>query len=202
MKVRKIPGKTVSVIEPSSSITVDKEKHRQIPVAAYCRVSTDSAEQLTSYKTQKKVYTEMIAANPEWSFAGIYADEGISGTRADRRDEFRRMIDDCMKGKIKYIVCKSVSRFARNTADCLQYVRMLKSRGIGILYFEEQNVDTLKSESELYLTIYAGFAQAESESMSKNITWWVTAKVRTMNLKSYPKKPKSSGISSICIWPE
>lgn len=105
-----------------------------------------------------------------WRFAGMYADEGISGTRADKRPQFTKMINDCLDGKIDYIITKSVSRFARNTVDCLDYVRMLKSRGIGV-FFEEQNIDTLKSDSELYLIIYAGFAQSESESMSKNITW-------------------------------
>lgn len=137
---------------------------------SYCRVSTDSEEQLTSYTTQKKVYTEMIAARTDWEFAGLYADEGISGTRADKRPEFKKMINDCLAGKIDYIITKSVSRFARNTVDCLDHVRILKSKGIGI-FFEEQNIDTLKIDSELYLVIYAGFAQSESESMSKNITW-------------------------------
>lgn len=170
MEVKKIPKKTVTVMEPKKSMIVDKEKYKQLRVAAYCRVSTDSDEQLTSYKTQKKVYTEMIAQKPEWCLAGIYADEGISGTRADKRNEFQKMIKACLGGKIDYIITKSVSRFARNTVECLEYVRMLKSRGIGVL-FEEQNIDTLKSDSELYLVIYAGFAQSESESMSKNITW-------------------------------
>ena len=170
MEVKKIPKKTVTVMEPKKSMIVDKEKYKQLRVAAYCRVSTDSDEQLTSYKTQKKVYTEMIAQKPEWCLAGIYADEGISGTRADKRDEFQKMIKACLGGKIDYIITKSVSRFARNTVECLEYVRMFKSRGIGVL-FEEQNIDTLKSDSELYLVIYAGFAQSESESMSKNITW-------------------------------
>ena len=170
MEVKKIPKKTVTVMEPKKSMIVDKETYKQLRVAAYCRVSTDSDEQLTSYKTQKKVYTEMIAQKPEWCLAGIYADEGISGTRADKRDEFQKMIKACLGGKIDYIITKSVSRFARNTVECLEYVRMLKSRGIGVL-FEEQNIDTLKSDSELYLVIYAGFAQSESESMSKNITW-------------------------------
>ena len=109
-------------------------------------------------------------ANKDWELVGIYADEGISGTRADKRPEFKRMIDDCFAGKIDYIITKSVSRFARNTVDCLDHVRQLKARGIGV-YFEEQNIDTLKCDSELYLVIYAGFAQSESESMSKNITW-------------------------------
>lgn len=170
MSVKVIPKKTVTIIEPKKSLIVDKEKFRQKRVAAYCRVSTDSEEQLTSYKTQKKVYTEMIAENPEWEFAGLYADEGISGTRADKRPEFQKMIKDCICGKIDMVITKSVSRFARNTVECLEYVRLLKARGIGI-FFEEQKIDTLKADSELYLVIYAGFAQSESESMSKNITW-------------------------------
>lgn len=170
MEVKKIPKKTVTLIESKRSILVDKEKYHQKRVAAYCRVSTDSEEQLTSYVNQKKFYTDMIARNTEWQFAGLYADEGISGTRADKRPEFNNMIKACLAGKIDYIITKSVSRFARNTVDCLDYVRMLRAKGIGI-FFEEQNIDTLKSDSELYLIIYAGFAQSESESISKNITW-------------------------------
>lgn len=170
MEIRKIAKKSVSVIEPKRSLLVDKERHRQKRVAAYCRVSTDSEEQLTSYTTQKRVYTEMIASNPEWELVDIYADEGISGTRADKRKEFQRLIRDCYLGKIDYIITKSVSRFARNTIECLEYVRQLRSKGIGV-FFEEQNIDTLKSDSELYLVIFAGFAQSESESISKNVTW-------------------------------
>lgn len=170
MTATKISKKNITVMSPPKAMTVDKEKYHQKRVAAYCRVSTDSEEQLTSYTTQKKVYTEMIAARPDWELAGIYADEGISGTRADKRPQFQKMIEDCFAGKIDYIVTKSVSRFARNTVDCLEHVRILKNRGIGI-FFEEQNIDTLSIDSELYLVIYAGFAQSESESMSKNITW-------------------------------
>ena len=169
MEVTKIPKKRIHLIEPKQPL-VDKAKYEQLRVAAYCRVSTGSEEQLTSYQTQMKVYSEMIAAKKEWTFAGMYADEGISGTRADKRPEFKRLINDCLAGKVDYIITKSVSRFARNTVDCLDAVRMLKSRGIGI-YFEAQNIDTLKSDSELYLVIYAGFAQSESESISKHVTW-------------------------------
>ena len=170
MEVRKIPKRTITVIEPTGAFLVDKKKYDQKRVAAYCRVSTGDEEQLTSFKNQKKIYTKMIASNPDWELVDIYADEGISGTRADKRPDFQRMLNDCYKGKIDYIVTKSVSRFARNTVDCLDTVRSLKERGIGI-YFEEQNIDTLKSDSELYLVIYAGFAQSESESISKNVTW-------------------------------
>lgn len=172
MDISVIPKKTVTVLDPPKPQVADKEKYHQKRVAAYCRVSTDSEEQLTSYTMQKRVYTEMIQKKPEWCLAGIYADEGISGTRADKRVEFQRMIRDCQKGKIDYIITKSVSRFARNTAECIEYVRQLKLLGIGVI-FEEQNCDTLKCDSELILTIHAGFAQAESESMSRNITWAV-----------------------------
>ena len=175
MEVTKIPKKIVTVIEPKRSMAVDKEKYRQKRVAAYCRVSTDSEEQLVSYANQKKVYTEMIGSRKDWCFAGLFGDEGISGTRADKRPEFNKMINACLAGKIDYIITKSVSRFARNTVDCLDYVRMLKSKGIGV-YFEEQQIDTLKTDSELYLVIYAGFAQSESESISKNIIWTVRNK--------------------------
>lgn len=175
MEVTKIPKKIVTVIEPKRSMSVDKEKYRQKRVAAYCRVSTDSEEQLVSYANQKKVYTEMIGSRKDWCFAGLFADEGKSGTRADKRPEFNKMINACLAGKIDYIITKSVSRFARNTVDCLDYVRMLKSKGIGI-YFEEQQIDTLKTDSELYLVIYAGFAQSESERISKNIIWTVRNK--------------------------
>lgn len=165
-----IPQKKITLVQPQPSLAVDRKKYDQLRVAAYCRVSTDSEEQLTSYKMQKKVYTEMIQEKKEWCLAGIYADEGISGTRADKRTEFQRLMKDCKKGKIDYIITKSVSRFARNTAECIEFARQLKLMGIGII-FEEQNCDTLKCDSELILTIHAGFAQAESESMSRNITW-------------------------------
>lgn len=164
------PQKKITLIQPQPSLAVDRKKYDQLHVAAYCRVSTDSKEQLTSYKMQKKVYTEMIQTKKEWCFAGIYADEGISGTRADKRKAFQQLMKDCQKGKIDYIITKSVSRFARNTAECIEFVRHLKLMGIGVI-FEEQNCDTLKCDSELLLTIHAGFAQAESESMSRNITW-------------------------------
>lgn len=169
MAVTKIEKK-VTQISPKRSYVVDKEKHKQLRVAAYCRVSTDSDEQLQSYENQMEYYTNLIAKNKEWEFAGLYADEGKTGTIAEKRPDFQRMIADCVRGKIDYIITKSVSRFARNTVDCLQYVRMLKAKGIGV-NFEEQKIDTLKTDSELYLIIYAGFAQSESESMSKNVTW-------------------------------
>lgn len=100
-------------------------RHRQLRAAAYCRVSTDSEEQLSSYKNQMTYYTDLIMKNPEWTMAGIFADEGITGTSAKKRPEFLRMIHQCKQKKIDIILVKSISRFARNTVDCLNYVRLL-----------------------------------------------------------------------------
>ena len=117
----------------------------KLRVAAYCRVSTDSDEQATSYETQVTHYTEYITGNPEWSFAGVYADDGISGTNTKKREEFNRMITDCMDGKIDMVITKSISRFARNTLDCLKYIRQLKDRNIPV-FFEKENINTLDAK--------------------------------------------------------
>ena len=139
-------------------------------VAAYCRVSTDSEEQLNSYGAQKSYYTQKIADSPDWEMAGIYADEGISGTSMKKRTEFKKMITACKRGRIDLIITKSLSRFARNTVDCLETVRLLKANGIGV-YFEKENINTLTESSEFLITLFSGFAQAESESLSKNVAW-------------------------------
>lgn len=139
-------------------------------VAAYCRVSTDSEEQLNSYEAQKSYYTQKIEDSPDWEMAGIYADEGISGTSMKKRTEFKKMITACKRGHIDLIITKSLSRFARNTVDCLETVRLLKVNGIGV-YFEKENINTLTESSEFLITLFSGFAQAESESLSKNVTW-------------------------------
>ena len=139
-------------------------------VAAYCRVSTDSEEQLNSYEAQKSYYTQKIADSPDWEMAGIYADEGISGTSMKKRTEFKKMITACKRGRIDLIITKSLSRFARNTVDCLETVRLLKANGIGV-YFEKENTNTLTESSEFLITLFSGFAQAESESLSKNVAW-------------------------------
>ena len=139
-------------------------------VAAYCRVSTDSEEQLNSYEAQKSYYTQKIADSPDWEMAGIYADEGISGTSMKKRTEFKKMITACKRGRIDLIITKSLSRFARNTVDCLETVRLLKANGIGV-YFEKENINTLTESSEFLITLFSGFAQAESESLSKNVIW-------------------------------
>lgn len=143
----------------------DKPKLR---VAAYCRVSTDSDEQATSYETQVEHYTEYIKKNPEWEFAGIYADDGISGTNTKKREEFNRMIEACKAGEIDMIITKSISRFARNTLDCLKYIRMLKDKNIPV-FFEKEAINTMDAKGEVLLTIMASLAQQESQSLSQNV---------------------------------
>jgi len=162
----------VTIIPATKDITSQRKLRRRnkIRVAAYCRVSTDSEEQLNSYESQKRTYTQKIAENPEWEMAGLFADEGITGTSLQKRTEFNRMIAACKRGSIDIILTKSLSRFARNTVDCLETVRMLKARGIGVI-FEKENIDTLTQSSEFIMTLFSGFAQAESESLSKNVTW-------------------------------
>ena len=139
-------------------------------VAAYCRVSTDSEEQLNSYEAQKSYYTQKIEESSDWEMAEIYADEGISGSSMKKRTEFKKMITACKRGHIDLIITKSLSRFARNTVDCLETVRLLKANGIGV-YFEKENINTLTESSEFLITLFSGFAQAESESLSKNVAW-------------------------------
>lgn len=141
---------------------------RPIRMAAYCRVSTEKEEQEKSFETQVEMYTERIMLNPHWQMAGIYADEGLTGTIAKKRPQFIKMIEDCRKGKIDAIITKSVSRFSRNNLDCLSYVRELKERGIPII-FEKEGINTLQVSSELLITLFSGLSQAESESISENV---------------------------------
>ena len=149
---------------------------KRIKVAAYCRVSTDDEDQLNSYRVQKDYYTRYIANNEKWEFVDVYADEGITGTQVKKRDEFLRMIKDCEKGKIDMILTKSVSRFARNIVDSLSFVRKLKAMGIAI-YFEEQNINSLKEDSETYIGIYSVMAQSESENISANVKWGISKRM-------------------------
>ena len=162
-------GKNVTVI-PARKITADNtDQYHQLRVAAYCRVSTEMEEQQNSFKVQVEYYTNLINSKKEWTLAGIFADEGISGTQTKKRVEFNRMIRQCKQKKIDLILTKSISRFARNTVDCLEYVRQLKELGIGVL-FEKENINTLTMSSEFMISLYSSFAQAESESISKNIS--------------------------------
>lgn len=159
----------VRIIPAKKQMVDGKLQNRRINVAAYCRVSTEQEEQQNSYQVQIEYYTNYINSNPEWKLAGIFADEGISGTQTKNRTEFNRMIRMCKKKKIDLVLCKSTSRFARNTVDCLDYIRLLKSLGIGVI-FEKENINTLTAQSEFVLSLYSSFAQAESESISKNVT--------------------------------
>ena len=141
-------------------------------VAAYCRVSTDMESQASSLETQTTSFREMISTHPGWTLAGVYADEGLSGTEAANRTEFQRMIADCEAGRIDYVLTKSISRFARNTMDCLQYVRKLKDLGINV-YFDETHFDTGSTSSEMLLSLFAAVAQEESHSISENMKWGI-----------------------------
>lgn len=163
-------AKNITVIPARKCVgnTTTADNKPNMKVAAYCRVSTDSEEQATSYDTQVEHYTEFIKKNPKWEFAGIYADDGISGTNTKKREEFNRMIEDTMAGKIDMIITKSISRFARNTLDCLKYIRKLKEKNVPV-FFEKENINTMDSKGEVLLTIMASLAQQESESLSKNV---------------------------------
>ena len=165
MRIRKIEPTQIneSTIQPVK---------RLMKVAAYCRVSTEADEQANSYESQIAHYTEEIAKHPDWINAGIFADKGITGTMAKKRPEFLKMIRKCRQGKIDLVLVKSMSRFSRNTVDCLEYIRELKALGIGVI-FEKENINTLTETSEAMITIMGYFAQAESESISKNVTWGV-----------------------------
>ena len=162
--------KSITVIPARRRVgnTVNQEQKPKLRVCAYCRVSTDSDEQATSYEAQVEHYTTYIQRNAEWEFAGIFADDGISGTNTKKREEFNRMIEECMAGHIDMIITKSISRFARNTLDCLQYIRELKDKNIPV-FFEKENINTMDSKGEVLLTIMASLAQQESESLSKNV---------------------------------
>ena len=160
----------IVTIIPAKPIAEQEAMKRRLQVAAYCRVSTEEEEQQSSYEAQCSYYTDKIMTNPEWTMAGIFADEGITGTSTKKRDDFNRMIRKCKKKKIDLILTKSISRFARNTLDTIKYTRMLRAMGIGI-YFEKENINTLDMDSEMLITMLGAFAQAESESISRNVAW-------------------------------
>ena len=164
-------NKSVTMIPATKrvgTLKVDAEEKPKLRVAAYCRVSTDSDEQASSYEVQVEHYANFINSNSEWELAGIYADDGISGTSTKNREEFNRLIQDCMENKVDRIITKSISRFARNTLDCLKYIRQLKEKNIPV-FFEKENIDTMDSKGEIMLTIMASLAQQESQSLSQNV---------------------------------
>ena len=161
-------SRNVTVIPARPRRTREVSDKQKLRVAAYCRVSTDSDEQATSYEVQIEHYTSYIQANPEWTLAGVYADDGITGTNTKMREQFNKMIADCMDGKIDMIITKSISRFARNTLDCLKYIRKLKEREIPV-FFEKENINSMDAKGEVMLTIMASLAQQESQSLSQNV---------------------------------
>jgi len=162
-------NKNVTVIPARKHTRKSKNDEKpKLRVAAYCRVSTDSDEQATSYDAQIEHYTAYIKGHPDWELAGIFADDGITGTNTKKREEFNRMIGECMAGNIDMIITKSISRFARNTLDCLKYIRQLKDKNIPV-FFEKENINSMDSKGEVMLTIMASLAQQESQSLSQNV---------------------------------
>lgn len=139
-------------------------------VCAYCRVSTDSSKQMESLETQVSYYENYIKNKSEWEYAGVFKDEGISGTGTAKRADFNKMLRSCELGKIDLIITKSISRFSRNTADCLETVRYLKSLNVAV-YFQRENINTLGADSELILSVLSSLAQDESKNISENIKW-------------------------------
>ena len=172
------PAPKVIVIPAKEESAQELEKKKNLRVAAYCRVSTNSEEQLNSYENQKAYYTEKIMTNPDWTMVDVFADEGKTGTSACKRKDFLRMIRQCRQGKIDMILAKSVSRFARNTVDTLNYTRELRSLGIPVI-FEEQNINSIHPESEFLITIHGAFAQSESEDTSSRVRWGIQQSMRT-----------------------
>lgn len=162
--------KTVTTIKAAPGFDEAGKRMSKLRVCAYCRVSTMHEEQQNSFDAQIRHYCTMIEGNPDWKFAGIYADEGISGKSKKNRTEFLRMVRDAENRKIDLVITKSISRFARNTADCIETVRFLKSLGVGV-FFEKENINTLSAESELILTILSSIAEEELVSTSQNIRW-------------------------------
>lgn len=150
---------------------------RKLRVAAYARVSSNSEDQIHSFAAQNAYYTELITGNPEWEFVDVYADEGITGTSAEKRDDFQRLLKDCRRGRIDKVLTKSTARFARNTSESLMAVRELRDLGIGVC-FEEQGIDTAQMSGELLTAIFSMMAQKESESISENIRWTYQKKMK------------------------
>ena len=171
------------VIELPAKDPVEKQNgHRKLRVAAYCRVSTSLEAQQNSYEAQKEYYTNKILSNSDWILAGIFADKGVTGTSVEKRNGFQRMIRKCKQGKIDLILTKSISRFMRNTLDCLYYVRLLQRLNIPII-FETEGIDTSQMMNELILTLMGATSQAESEAISSRVKWGVRASFKEGNVR-------------------
>lgn len=160
--------KTVTVIPARPELRVVNGRPIKKNVAAYCRVSTDEEEQEQSQKNQIEYFTDKINSNPEWVMVGVFADDGITGTSAKKRPEFMKLMSLCKKGKVDLILTKSISRFSRNNADFIKYLRELKDKDIGI-FFEREQINTLTTSSEVIITLLGALAQGESESISGNV---------------------------------
>ena len=171
--------KVISVIPAKTGLNRSRaNKTNRVRVAAYCRVSTLFEQQESSFEAQKSYYTNLINTNEKWTMAGIYADDGISGTDMKKREEFNRMISDCEKGKIDMVITKSISRFARNTVDTLNTIRKLKAKNIAV-YFEKEHINTLEGSGELLITILSSQAQEESRNLSENTKWGIIRRYET-----------------------
>lgn len=169
-----------------TKIEAIEKTQNKLRVAAYARVSTDKLDQLISLESQKNYYETYIKSSPNWEYAGLYYDEGLSGTKMVKRNGLLRMLSDCEKGQIDFIIIKSISRFARNTTECLEVVRKLIKLKI-FIYFEEENINTGKMDSELLLTIFSSLAESESISISENTSWAVQKRFQSGTFKiSYP----------------
>lgn len=191
--------KRITKIEESKTNLLSKPRLR---VAAYCRVSTANDEQIVSLEAQKSHYENFIKANDEWEFAGLYYDEGISGTKKEKRDALMSLMADCEQGKVDLIITKSISRFARNTTDCLELVRKLLDRGI-FIYFEKENLNTGSMESELMLSILSSLAESESVSISENEKWSVKRRFQNGTfIISYPPYGYANVDGKMVIVPE
>lgn len=173
----------VTIIEPTIDLSIATQKERKLKVCAYARVSTDFEEQKNSFDFQLKEYESQITSNPNWEFIGLYSDEGISGTSLKNRDGFRKMIEDAKAGKINLILTKSISRFARNTADCINYTRQLKAVNVDV-YFEKENLHSVDEKTELILGILSSMAQEESRSISSNVKWGIQKRMERNEFKS------------------
>ncbi|NEZ42588.1 recombinase family protein [Paenibacillus alvei] len=176
----------VEVIKASRKITDRKTGGLSdiLRVAPYARVSTDTEEQLSSYKSQVAYYTELVNKRSDWQLVDIYADEAVTGTQVNKRENFQRMIDDCMNGKIDMVITKSISRFARNTLDTLKYVRMLKEQNVAV-FFEDENINTMTMDGELLLVILSSVAQQEVENISSNVKKGLKMKMKRGELVGF-----------------
>ena len=175
---------------------------RKLRVAAYCRVSTELEQQQSSYDIQIEYYTRHIMQNPNWIFAGVFADDGRSATNTFRRDDFNQLMDQCLKGKVDMVITKSISRFARNTVDCISWVRKLKEKNVAV-YFEKENLNTLDDSTEMILTILSSQAQEESRAISTNVKWGYARKFEkgeSIRQRSYGFRKAPTG--EMCIMEE